>query len=234
VDQERQPVGQVGYPLDVLGVPGVRFVEPADARHVVEAERSQYQPRLVAGRVVVARGRDRPIGSEDPDHQEPGCQAPSGEVGHELERLGVGEVQVIEHQHHGPAIRPGREMAHHRGREVRHPGGVIDLPDRPIGTAKGLVHQRAGTAMSVVAPPVQDDGAVAVRLASDLRDQAGLAGALGTEDRHEAAPAVVGIGPRRSEPGDLTVASHERRADGCERQRQPGRPARPGEWLPLV
>ena len=43
VDLERDPVGHVGDPPDVLDGPAVRFVEPADTRHVVVAERSEHQ-----------------------------------------------------------------------------------------------------------------------------------------------------------------------------------------------
>ncbi len=118
-------------------------------------------------------------------------------------------------------------MAGDSRREIGALAGGVDVPDRGTGAAECLVDECPGTLVRVVTPPVQHDRAIAVRLLGELCDQARLAGALGAEDRDEPAVAARGSRPRRLQPLDLAFASHERRADRGQSQREPlgfGRP----------
>ena len=218
VDQERDALRQLRHPLDVLGRPAVRLVNAADVGDVLVAEPAEHQLRTVGVAAVPVR-RHGPVVAERPEHQHRRRPAPPGEVGDELEGLGAGHVEVVERQQHRVAAGPGRQMAGDSRREIGALAGRVDLSHRRAGAAECLVDQSAGALMCVVAPPVQHHRAIAVRLPGELGDQAGLAGALGAEDRDEPAAAVRGRRPRRPQPPDLAFASHERRADRSQRQR---------------
>ena len=202
VDQERDAVRQRRPPA------GRRRSSSRRARRSGRCRRCR---RDRAGRARAANrrsasvslGRDRrlrTVVTEGADHQHGRRPAPPGEVGDEFEGLGVGHVQVVERQQHGTPARPRRQTAGDGGGEVAADALAVrgDASDHRAGAGDRLVHQRPGALVCVIAPPVQHQRSVVVRLLGELRDQAGLAGALGAEDRHETAVATRGRDPRRT------------------------------------
>ena len=237
VDQQRNTTGQLVDPAHVLGRPGFGGVQLADAPNRVARQRAEGElRRSTTGRFRCA-GRCGGVAAERADDEHRGGPAPAGEIGHDLEGLGVGQMQVVEHDEHRTALRPGRQMACHRlGDVVWITRAAVDVSEGRAGALEGLAEQGAGTAVGVVTAPVEHRRTVVVDPPRQLGDQSGLADPLRSQYRHEAAAPVHRVRPRLPQPRQFG-ARGPRMRDPRRRARREARrvwPPAPGEARPAT
>jgi len=145
---------------------------------------------------------------EHRDDEERGTHGPLGEVGERLDRGGVRELEVVEHQQHRTATAPGAEEPRDRC-ALCLAGLERDVGELRTGSSQRAIERSLRVLVGRIAARVHHDRAGLTRLDGELGDEARLPAAFAADDRDELARAGERSFPRCVELGQLLVAPDE-------------------------